>query len=152
MKEIVDALPRGQQARVAAEIGVSPAFLSNVLSDSPPGIAGRSVEKFAKYLKFPSAKAMRLKAYEQYRAAQPEWQRNDAGLREALNDLQQLLAAISHSEWSAMLMRFAHGDFAGRSKDFWTQTLTREALEDRRRSADAPSGPDGKSRVRLIRT
>jgi hypothetical protein len=114
---------------LATKVGLSPALISQI---DKMGVAGRSIEKWARFFEFKSVDAMREHAWEWWREKNPRTseREQDPAVVEALGVVRGLHPNVTDGAMKTILHRFADPAFDERDSAFWVKALLEEIQQD----------------------
>lgn len=134
-REYQQANPGVSGKEVAKMVGISESMVSSL---ETIGIAGRSIEGFAKLFGYKdspgliAADAMRIDAYKWWleRHEKPTDRATEPSVEAAVRRVLELQPWASEIQVRSILHRFEHKDFDGRTEDFWFAALIQELQQD----------------------
>jgi hypothetical protein len=146
MKALRAAHPDMTGKAFAAKIGISQAFMSTL---DKAGVGPRSIAGFARVLGFRDADELRRAAYDWYREQEPRAAKRleEAAVQSALEIQKLNHPTVPEEQWTAILARFDHPDFAGRSSEYWLLALGQEVGQDMLRAVAAKQGYEDEKRL-----
>jgi hypothetical protein len=114
---------------MARIVGVSPATISTI---GTTGVGSRSIDGFARLLKFKDANGLRRTAYEWWQQQQPrtEARMQEPEVQAAIEGVKLLQPWVTDEQIRTILHAFTHERFDGRHRGSWQSMLLNEISED----------------------